>query len=75
VVGLIAPLRPPAGARARRLRLLALADQGKEAAEPLGLEDGRLSDAPQPIKGPCDITKWALHPVSTPVREDTFCHR
>jgi transketolase N-terminal domain/subunit len=44
VVGLIAPLRPPAGARARRLRLLALADQGKEAAEPLVLEDGRLSE-------------------------------
>src|SRR5579859_971135 len=50
VLGLVAPLRALAGAHAGRLGLLALADQGEEAAEALVLEHGRLGDASQLVE-------------------------
>jgi hypothetical protein len=51
VFGLIASLRASASAHAGRLGLLALADQGEEAAEALVLEHGGLGDAPELIEG------------------------
>jgi len=42
---MITPLRAVAGTHARRLGLLALADQGEQAAEPLVLEHRGLGEA------------------------------
>lgn len=49
--GLVPALGAFAGALTGRLGLLVLADQGKEAAEPLVLQHRRLGDTPKPVKG------------------------
>ena len=51
VPGLIPPLGAFAGPFTWRLGLLVLADQGEEAPKPFVLQDGCLSDAPQPVEG------------------------